>query len=85
MEIKPLRTDEEIRDFIVKNYGSSEEYFRRRNDIPAAPTPKAQVVQKSDSQIFLDLCDAAAKSLGMDRQQFFTKHPESSIGNTTCW
>ena len=75
MEIKPLRTDEEIREFIVKNYGSPEEYHRRRNDIPPAPALKAQVVQKSDSQIFLDLCDAAAKSLGKTRAEFFTEYP----------
>ena len=76
MEIKPLRTDEEIRDFIVKNYGSSEEYFRRRNDIPPAPTPIPQVVQKSSAESFLELCDVAAKSLSMSRAEFFTKYPE---------
>jgi hypothetical protein len=76
MEIGPLRTVSEIEEYIRKHYGSPEEYHRRRHEIPPALTPKHQVVHKSAAESFLDLCDVAAKSLGMNRQAFFTTYPE---------
>jgi hypothetical protein len=76
LEIRPLKSDSEIEEYIRKHYGSAAEYHRRRHDVPPAPTPKLQVVQKSSAESFLDLCDVAAKSLSMSREEFFTKYPD---------
>lgn len=37
MEIRPLRTDSEIEEYIRRHYGSVEEYHRWRHDVPPAP------------------------------------------------
>ena len=50
MEIRPLKTDSEIQEYIRKHYGSVEEYWARRNDVPPASIPKPQVVQKSSAK-----------------------------------
>jgi hypothetical protein len=76
MEMRPLKTDSEIQEFIKEHYGSIENYMARRNDKPPLPTPKPQVVRKSAAETFLDLCDAAANSLGMSREAFFKQYPE---------
>jgi hypothetical protein len=76
MEIKPLRTNDEIEKFIEENYGSYEIYLSKRNEHPPKPTPKPQVVRKSTAETFLDLCDVAAKSLSMSRAEFFTKYSD---------
>jgi hypothetical protein len=73
MEMRPLRTDSEIQEFIKEHYGSLENYFSRRNEHPPLPSSKPQVVHKSTAETFLDLCDAKAKSLGMTREAFFTR------------
>ena len=71
-----IKTDTEIQEFIKKHYGSVENYLSRRNDKPRVPTTEPQVVRKRAAEIFLDPCDAKAKSLGMNREQFFTQYPE---------
>ena len=76
MELRPLKSDSEIQEYINKHYGSVENYLSRRNEHLPLPAPGPHVVRKSAAEIFLDLCDAKAKSLGINRQQFFTQYPE---------
>ena len=71
MEIRPLRTDSEIQEFIKEHYGSVENYLSRRNDPLPLSTPKPQVVHKSTAETFLELCDAKAKSLGHESRAAF--------------
>jgi hypothetical protein len=71
MEIKPLRTNDEIEKFIEENYGSYEIYLSKRNEHPPKPTPKPQAVHKSTAETFLELCDAKAKSLGHESRAAF--------------
>lgn len=74
MEIRPLRTDEEIREYIRNNYGSVEEYYRRRFDDPPAPTPKPIV--KSAAEISADYYQAVAKARRISLEEFFKRNPD---------
>jgi hypothetical protein len=74
VEIKPLRTDEEIRDYIQKNYGSGEEYHRRRFEDPPVPAPKP--IAKSAAEISADYYQVAAKAQGLSLEQFFKRNPD---------
>jgi len=74
MEIRPLRSDEEIAEFIQKNYGSVEEYHRRHYDNP--PLPKPELVQKSAAELTADRLQWLAKKEGLTLEQLLLKRPE---------
>ena len=75
MEIRPLKTDSDIEEYIRKHYGSVEDYLSRRNEKAPLPVPKHEVMQKSAPEIFLGLCEAKAKSLGMSLEELFKRYP----------
>jgi hypothetical protein len=55
---------------------SASELFVQAQRSSAFIDSKPQLVQKSAAEIFLDLCDAKAKSLGVNREAFFKQYPE---------
>lgn len=74
MEIKALRTDEEIKEYIAKNYGSYEAYHEGRLKDPAPTAPKP--IKKSASEISADYYQAIAKARGITLEKFFALYPK---------
>jgi hypothetical protein len=74
MEVRPLRNDEEIMEFMKKNFGSYEAYFAQRHNEP--PPPKPQVIQKNAAEISADFYQVLVKSRGLSLEQFFQRYPD---------
>ena len=76
MEIRPLKTDEEIAEAIRKNYGGDYASYRKAQlDYDSQPIVKAQPIQKSASEIFMDGCEVVAKHRGQSLAEFFKHNP----------
>ena len=73
MEVKPLRTDEEIQEFITKHYGSFSEYRARRFDPLAEAEPEP--VKKSDAEVCADYLQAVAEVVG-GYEKLFREKPD---------
>jgi hypothetical protein len=76
MEIKPLRTDEDIRKFINENYGSADEYYRCRFDVQTVASSEPEPVRKSEAEVCADYFQAVAKAQGVTLDKLFEQHPE---------
>jgi hypothetical protein len=62
MEIRPLKTDEEIAKAIRENYGDYSSYRNAQFDDP--PLPKPQLVQKSAAELTSERKEYFAKAEG---------------------
>jgi hypothetical protein len=74
METKSLGTDEEIKEFIAKNYGSYDCY--RKAQFEQRPSPTAEPREKSKSEELLDCFNLIAKSHGVSLDKLFAQRPE---------
>jgi hypothetical protein len=74
MEIRPFKTDEEIRKAIKDEWGDYESY--RRAQFVKRPAPEAEPVEKSDTEKNAQYVEYLAKAAGLSVSEFCARNPD---------